>query len=184
MPYTTINPTDTLSATRSVLNGVTTRTVTLDHIRRCDTGAGTAPVLVEDGIALIEEYALNDWTYSLVRLPPEIDRSVNATLTLDLVTRGAESAKTASFDIAILSMNSVGNTAIGATTGTVQIVNVAIPTTDDVVYKASVSVPTATYFTATTIEALSLRVKRVTASADPTAAVGVMGVSLTYGVVR
>jgi len=184
MPYTNLAATDRISDTRAVLNGVSTRTDTLDFVRHCDSAAGTAPVLVEDGLALIEEFALSDRVYCLWRIPPEIDRTVNATLTLDLCTRGAEASKNCSFDLAILSMNSSGNTAIGAATGTVQIVNSALPTSNDVIWKATVSVPVATYFTSATIEALSIRITRVAAAADPTAAVGVMGVAITFGVVR
>lgn len=184
--YHTIGAQDSISSTRAHLNGVSTRTERLPFTSRYSESAAAPPTRVTTGIVTGEEFQVNDVLFTEWPVPPDIDRTVDLTVTLVLVSRSAESSKTTSFELQPLVINPTGNSSVATATGTITsgLTDLAIPSSDQLSYKASATLVAGTYLPAT-CEMLSCRVKRVTSSADPVSGqVLLIGLWVTYGIVR
>lgn len=132
------------------------------------------------GLVVGESIGVGDELYFQLHIPPNIDRSVDAGIRVRCFTQGVEASKNVSFDIALCVVTNGGN--ISATTGTIQLVDQAIPATNLTDFAMDIVVPFATYLYAGVLE-LHFRVTRVAASLDPTAEVAVHSVIFSYGTV-
>ena len=145
-------------------------------------GHGTSPSLKDDvqGIVPVLDFSLTNTAAITWAFEADISRDVDTTLTMLFATEGSEASKKVSFDIGIISLDSVANTDISVLTGTVQLVDLDIPATTSEVFGGSIVIPAATFYAGSNIIGLSIEFKRVASSADPTADVGLFSTVVDY----
>lgn len=182
MSYQNLIEGQIMSDIGDVLNGITTRKIGLP----LELGAASDPALYgNSGICPTYNFsAIGKEAYSKLVLCDRLARDVNATIEIVGAPLTSESSKEVSFDVEILALDPVAGTAINAAaTGTVQIVDHAVPATANEITKLSATVTAATYF-GDDVYQLGLLFTRVSATTDLTGGFIVSGASLTYEVNR
>ena len=177
MTWTDLNATDSISATFDLLNK--------RHLRTTSFGvmASDTATLAVQGKALVRGVADGEECYAFFRFPDELSTDDDITVTVTLASTASESAKNTSWDLAVIAYDSAATDLDATLTGTEQVVDATYPeTTADETFEITFTLDAATYLTQ---EGLILRLGRVTATADPSAAdVALVDFSLSWGVQR
>ena len=181
MTYTVIAGTDTLSATRSVLNGTTTRVTQIEFRDTLD--ATNPPAASQQGLVKTLNFTATDVILPTWTISDRVARDVDPVLQLDLVTTAAEAAKFVAFDVALVASDPAANTDLTVATATVNGADLAVPTAAGEAFRYTLTIPN-THITATTIKALGLQITRVAPSGADAAAVGLYGLSVLVGIDR
>ncbi len=111
---------------------------------------------------------------------PNMSRDIDMKMQLLFDTEGAQDGKKVSFDVGVISLDSAAQTDVGSLTGTVQLVDLDIPTTASKVFGQIITIPAATFYASATTNALVFEFTRVASSADPTGDVDMFSVSIGY----
>jgi hypothetical protein len=130
------------------------------------TGASKTTTTIIGTSVIGESFGIGDEIYLNSPVPINVDRTIDAGIHFGWVPAGAESNKTVSWDLDILSMD--GNTIASTTTGSIQAVDEAVPSIQFESTETTVVLPSATYL-GPNIQTLHLRIKRVASTSDPVA---------------
>ena len=181
MTYTVIAGTDTLSATRTVLNGVATRVAPLEFRDTLD--ATNPPAASQQGLVKTLNFTATDVILPTWVIDDRVARNVDPVLQLDLVTTAAEAAKFVGFDVALVASDPAANTDLAVATATVNGADLAVPTTAGKAFRYTLTIPNA-HITATTVKSLGLQITRVAPAGADATTIGLYGLSVLVGIDR
>lgn len=182
MSYTVIAATDTLSATRSVLNGTTTRVAQVEFRDTLD--ATNPPAASQQGLVKTLDFSTGDIILPTWTICDRVARDVALSLQLDLVTTGAESSRFVAFDLDVVSCDPAAETDLSSATLTVSGADVEVPALSGRAFRYTLAIA-ASSISSASIKALGLRLTRVAPSGtDASNAVGLYGLSVLAGIDR
>lgn len=156
------------------------RTDTLEIIGKGAGGTKTTTAIRGD-TGLVEIFGVGDELYLHWVPPDHLDITVNPILIFASAPEGSEAGgKLVSWEVKITKMEPA--TLLTAVSGTVNIVDAAVPTTQFENNAATVALTAATYLSAI-MGALHIRLKRVASSNDPVGNIAIHHAAISYGIV-
>lgn len=179
--YEQLGSTDRISDSREDLNGVTTR---IEQLRATLTG-GTPSAQTLDSPVFAQAFTIgDDMLYRAWMFPTRLDRTVDLILRFPCHSRGAGTTDELSLDLALFVFDPTSAHLVTASaTGTVQVVDQAVPDTAFEYFEFTAALTAATYMPANAT-GLILNIERVAATNDHPSDISIQDPTIEYAIVR